>query len=186
MSRKCFTLTGIVSAALCLAAVALWFRSWNVKDILWLNRPISGRTFEVTSNSGRFAFITMSSPAPIGAGWGWDAVPAHVGYAEQYDQSRSWDPFGYQTESTSNNTGWTEPDGQSRFGVTTARVIGVKQWSLAAITGAVAGLHLAAYLRSRWRDRSVVAGRCSACGYDCRATPDRCPECGTPVAKRAT
>jgi predicted Zn-ribbon and HTH transcriptional regulator len=42
---------------------------------------------------------------------------------------------------------------------------------------------LAAWVIWRKRPGKWPPGSCARCGYDLRATPQRCPECGTVVAR---
>jgi hypothetical protein len=51
----------------------------------------------------------------------------------------------------------------------------VPHWLLAALSGVLPAGWYAAYRRNAKR-RGL--GVCTTCGYDLRATPERCPECG--------
>jgi len=54
--------------------------------------------------------------------------------------------------------------------------VGVSFWSLVALFLALPAMGLILTCRKRARRN---AGHCAFCGYDLRATPERCPECGT-------
>jgi hypothetical protein len=56
----------------------------------------------------------------------------------------------------------------------TWRVVAVPYWFLMAVTMVLP----VNWWRRRNRTRRMAAGQCAWCGYDLRATPNRCPECG--------
>jgi hypothetical protein len=58
---------------------------------------------------------------------------------------------------------------------TDTRRIFFPHWMLVLLTAIVP----ACWLIPRIRRRGWGPGRCRKCGYDLRATPDKCPECGT-------
>ena len=58
----------------------------------------------------------------------------------------------------------------------------VPHWFLILLLGAAGWWAGRSWLLARRHRRRLAEGLCVVCGYDLRASPDRCPECGTPRA----
>jgi hypothetical protein len=141
----------IISLALCIACAALWLRSYFVSDALtwrWLDGPNSFDTASVHSCSGRIGIDGWST-------WIDPGNPPQQGLSLRSGAS-FWLPPGWNPQAT------------------------IPHWHLVIYSGALPlwwcvrrYLSLPA-LQNRRRKR----GLCAGCGYDLRASPDQCPECG--------
>jgi hypothetical protein len=62
-------------------------------------------------------------------------------------------------------------------------IVGVPWWGFTIVTGIGPLWIFGKRIRSSLR---ASDGHCAVCGYDLRATPDRCPECGTSASSPGT
>jgi len=185
MRRRLFTFAAALSLLLCVAAIALWVRSYTGSDSVsrrWMTAADShhiehrGQQIQWTLGQVRFliqndtAFfpgqMTPDSANPhwsyfrYGAGHdGWEAPPAES----------IWNRLGFAAW----ETGWS-----SSFADSHARVWAAPAWLLTVILALLPAAWGWGAYRQRRRKQT---GRCIACGYDLRASPDRCPECGNVV-----
>jgi hypothetical protein len=59
-------------------------------------------------------------------------------------------------------------------------IVHLPDWAIALVSAVLPALYVRGFYRRR---RSRREGRCRRCGYDLRASPDRCPECGAAVVR---
>ena len=162
--RCLFTLISALSLLLWLATAVLWVRSYSVAEG-WICDGAGNRT-SMMSVRGKLQLQELTyppkEPIPFSSPTGY-----FRGRAENVRPIRlppQWQFAGLRWNSTMDGTD------SIRF-----RILYIPDWIVASCSLLLPCLWAFAALRDR------RPGHCSACGYDLRATPDRCPECGTPA-----
>ena len=181
----------VVSLLLCAAVVAVYVRSYFVAETFdWVSPRRDGmrHVYWVRGRIGLAVQTNAMTPAQMRMMNVEFNPPAGVQYRRQGAEHRRDRPDdlepGWSWFRPTADRGWGGFRYRAgRLGVfSNLRQWVVPFWALAAVlgpAGAIALLHLRRRLRE-WRMRGE--NRCVGCGYDLRATPDRCPECGRTVA----
>jgi 4-amino-4-deoxy-L-arabinose transferase-like glycosyltransferase len=170
LRRRLFTIASILSLVLCLATVALWVRSYWVCHLVKRDLSVPGKPRELAlvSNRGSLGIadvVPVRQLTPMGGGW--RLVGECIGFFLYEGSCFQWKTgfAGFElSEERQRNTGdW----------VTMLRV---PHWFILALLLAPSS-YVFLYRRRR-RIHRLEHGQCEQCGYDLRATPERCPECG--------
>src|SRR5579862_5934926 len=211
LGRWMFNAAVAISLVLCVATVVLWVRSyWRVDGVIY--QPIIGddarHLCQVSWGRGILtARIEAAEPSARSRLFWWSSVPSGNG-AFGTDPDEVFHLLGVSVvrrmESVSLRSAAARPalwvSAASRPATAPAVYaasrptkllwvhevyVSVPCWLAAAISACLP----ATWLHSR-RRRLIVQGRlergeCAHCGYDLRASPDRCPECGTMAEGKA-
>jgi 4-amino-4-deoxy-L-arabinose transferase-like glycosyltransferase len=182
MPRRLFNFLTIVSLLLCVAACVFWARSYTSSDrVRWQNER-GWRSVRSASGHVELSFLDID--------WSAHRLAFHGPRFKREDPRQ---PFAFDVEVLpyQGDTGenwerdrfaWHEKRNAERGLV---HVVAVAPfWPFVVLTGFLPAVWAVALLPGHLRERRRKrAGLCPSCGYDLRATPGRCPECGGLVDK---
>jgi hypothetical protein len=149
-----------LSLTLFAATLVLWVRGYFTYEVIGFRGH--GKRAWIESSSGSLATFAVSSSEPSYEDLGWYWRIANVPEPIPEPIELSWGRFGFGVVS-------------KRAGNRHVRAAFAPTWSVAVVTAVLPVVRVIC----RWdRKRRLKPGHCSACGYDLRATPEQCPECG--------
>ena len=165
LARRVFTMCSALSPLLCVAVCVLWVRSYWVSDsFIWSRHP---RGMFVVSADGEFRLEHTRAVDDFGAN-----LPGGFKHrTERADGSGAY-PDRIPGE-------WLHFQRWGFVFVTGVRwdtyhhAVFLPAWFLVALLVALPAVKVGGVVR---RLRGASAGRCPSCGYDLRASPERCPE----------
>ncbi len=180
----------LISALLCSTTIALWVRGHFVIDV-WASHLYApaARTLDshlIVAANGWLVSTKSTTVMPPGAraplwnhpmdsSWSHVSAPLTPPSAPPSPSDDAWLVF-WRDSSTAARP--ASPSGSSlqTFQVAFFREGGVRLMGVIAVSSALPALWV--LLRIRARRRAGKAGCCPVCGYDLRASPLQCPECG--------
>jgi hypothetical protein len=183
-----------LSLLLCVAAVVVWVRSHFVADVGKFVRdrpvlreiPAGPGMYKVRSEAGRFSLFAVQAVLDrptFGALTG--RRPTILPCVRFSETAAKGVDFGGVVFSTGSGSMSHGPD---LFGVKITpglafTRLSVAYWVVVLSAAALPAARVARRMIRKGRARDRRRGmRCTRCGYDLRATPDRCPECGHTAA----
>ena len=180
MKRRVLPALALLSLLMFAATCVVWARSYFVRDIVGFGRA-GGDCHLAQSILGRVHLLsTLGGGCEGGVTRSSDRLVKHAmwnGGMSSYPQQIRW-RLGCAVE-TYSIPHLTMGGGFPTTFATRHRLV-VVPYAYPAVLFAVAP---AACAIRRWRaSRRARTGLCLTCGYDLRASPDRCPECGVAAA----
>jgi hypothetical protein len=195
LSRILFNVVTLLSVMLFVVTVALWVRSWFVHDeIFWVGGK--RELYWVQSTTGQVAVMNVRGLEPRDDRILWVHGPANAtpesivpgALSSKWHTGEATSIFGITCTDGAQSVPVCRvlPNGSNALTTTDypARLTTIRWRVLALLSGILPSVRFLPVLIPRlasWhaRRRRRRAGLCPTCGYDLRATPARCPECGS-------